>query len=96
MGDFNNPAEVRGEGYDLVRQSGLYDAYEMAKEKLGRGTAEAEIDGWHGRAIETDQLRIDQIWSSRVRRIRSCRTLFDGVRYPVISDHFGVAIETED
>ena len=96
MGDFNAPSEVRGEGYALVKQSGLYDAYEMAKERIGNGTAEAKIDGWHGRAVNADALRIDQIWSNRVRSIRTCRTLFDGKRYPVISDHFGVAIETED
>ena len=96
MGDFNSSSEVCGEGYDLVKQSGLYDAYEMAKKKIGKGTAEAEIDGWHGRTVDTDALRIDQIWASRARSIRTCRTLFDGERYPVISDHFGVAIETED
>ncbi len=96
MGDFNQPAEVRGEGYDLVRGSGFYDAYELAQKKLGEGTAAVGIDGWHGRAVPCDLLRIDQIWTRRARQISSYRTLFDGVHYAKISDHFGVAITVED
>ena len=96
LGDFNNPAELRGEGYDLMRESGLRDAYEMAETKMGEGTASAGIDGWHGRAVTHDQLRIDQIWSSREVRVPLCQTLFDGERYAVISDHFGVAITVQE
>ena len=92
MGDLNNPAEVRGEGYDLLRDSGLFDAFERAQMRIGRGTARAGIDGWHGREVPCEWLRIDQIWSSRDARILECRTLFDGERYPRISDHFGVFV----
>ena len=96
MGDFNNPAEIRGEGYDLVRESGFYDAYELAEKRQGAGTASAGIDGWHGRSVAAESLRIDQIWSSRPRKISFCHTIFDGERYDVISDHFGVAIGIEN
>ena len=96
MGDFNQPAEVRGEGYDLVRDAGWYDAYDLAEHRIGEGTARAGIDGWHGRAVTCDWLRIDQIHSNRRVKISSYRTLFDGVRYTAISDHFGVAVTVED
>ena len=96
MGDFNNPAELRGEGYDLVRSSGLYDAYELSEQAVGAGTAGAKIDGWRGRSVAAESLRIDQIWSSRRRRVSSYCTLFDGARYPIVSDHFGVAIKVEE
>lgn len=96
MGDFNNPAEVRGEGYDLLRESGLHDAYEMARHRQGEGTARAKIDGWRGRASASEWLRIDQIWSSRARSVEVYRTLFDGKNFPVISDHLGVSVTVND
>ena len=96
MGDMNAPAELEGEGYDLFRNSGLYDAYALAEQRSGEGTARARIDGWRDRGTFADWLRIDQIWSSHARRILSCNTMLDGVRYPVISDHFGVAVTAEE
>ena len=96
LGDFNNPAEVRGEGYDLLREFGLFDAFAAAEKRCGEGTARSGIDGWHGKDVPCELLRIDQIWASRPWRILESRTLFDGVRYPEISDHFGVAVTVEN
>ena len=33
LGDFNSPSEVRNEGYDLLKNSGFSDTYELAKTK---------------------------------------------------------------
>ncbi len=95
LGDWNNPAEMRDEGYDLLREFGLFDAFTAAEKRCGEGTARSGIDGWHGRSAPRELLRIDQIWSSRPWRVLEYRTLFDGARYPEISDHFGVAVTVE-
>lgn len=34
MGDLNNDANVRDEGFDYVKSNGFYDTYELAKEKM--------------------------------------------------------------
>ena len=46
MGDFNSPASVRGEGYDLVSGSGWKDTWKLAKKKEEGFTAPPKIDGW--------------------------------------------------
>ena len=96
MGDFNQPAERCGEGAALMRKDGFYDAYELAERTAGDGTASGMIDGWRGRGASDGLLRLDQIRTNRKQKISSCRTLFDGERYAVISDHFGVAVTVED
>lgn len=96
MGDFNNPAEVRGEGYDLLCESGLFDAYEMACRRRGCGTARAKIDGWCGRKMAYDWLRIDQIFCNQSRPVVCYETLFDGKNYSEISDHLGVAVTVSE
>lgn len=52
MGDFNSPSAVRGQGYDLVCQSGWRDTFADAKERVGGVTVEEVIDGWRERASE--------------------------------------------
>lgn len=96
LGDLNNPAEVRGEGYDLLRLFGLFDAFMSAEKRWGEGTARSGIDGWRGRDVPCELLRIDQVWSSRPWRVLEYSTFFDGVRYPEISDHFGVGVTVEN
>ncbi len=93
MGDFNNPAEVRGEGYDLMLASGWQDSYSLAKRKDTGCTVEKVIDGWRDKISESAGMRIDQIWCSKKADVRSAEVLFNGVRYPVVSDHYGVQIE---
>ncbi len=96
MGDFNQPAEVRGEGYDLLCRDGFFDAYALAEIKQGEGTAEMKIDGWRGRTEAKGAIRIDHIFCNKPPCVKSYRTLFDGERYSMISDHFGVTITVEE
>jgi len=95
MGDFNNPAEVRGEGYDLIKQSGpyeWYDSYDIASKKDSGITVEKAIDGWKDKITSTQGMRIDQIWCRKKADIISSEVIFNGKNYPVVSDHFGVII----
>ena len=39
-------------------------------------------------------MRLDQIWCSQSQSIALSRVLFDGERGPVVSDHFGLLVET--
>ena len=94
MGDFNNPAEIKGEGYSLVSASGFYDSFLRAQSRDNGITVNGIIDGWRDR-IKSDAngMRIDQIWSYRKAEILSHRIVFDGNNYPVISDHYGIITE---
>ena len=95
-GDFNNPAEVKGEGYDMVRRSGFYDAYTLAEARQGSYTVpthERIIDGWHGYDSPKEGMRIDQVWMSRPWEVSYYGVMFDGRETPVVSDHFGVLTE---
>lgn len=92
MGDFNNPAEFRGEGYDLVASCGFFDTYALADVRSGGATAEGGIDGWHGRPVPDGGVRIDQIWCNRPIAVAQYRTVFDGENYGRVSDHFGVMV----
>ena len=89
LGDFNNDAGVKNEGYDLVKSAELQDAFLEAPIKSGEFTVKAAIDGW-----ETDQSdkRIDYIFNSR-GKVARYEVVFDGENYPVISDHFGILVE---
>lgn len=90
MGDFNSPAEARRGGYDLVAESGYYDAWSLAD---GEGaTVRGGIDGWEENRFG---LRVDQIWSNRGPLGGTARLAFDGRCEPVISDHFGVYASME-
>ncbi len=94
MGDFNNPYEVRHEGYDLVSKSGFHDTFLMAKSRDNGVTVIKAIDGWRDRALK--KMRIDQIWCSERVPIKSSRTIFNGRNYPVVSDHYGVLLEVRE
>lgn len=95
MGDFNSPAEVRGEGYDMIRQDGWHDCYLLAKEKDCGITIGKVIDGWKDKTTSTDGMRIDQIWCSEKRRIISSEVIFNGTNRSIVSDHYGVIVNYE-
>lgn len=95
MGDFNSPAEVRCEGYDLVSRSGFFDTYLLATEKDGGKTVKGAIDGWRN-GKEHGGMRIDQIWVNEKMPILKSRVVFDGVNGGIVSDHYGVMIEYEE
>lgn len=96
MGDFNSPAELRGEGYDMVKTHGWHDSFLLAKSRDKGVTVKESIDGWHGKKIGSYGMRIDQIWSRREREILSSQVVFNGNNYPIVSDHYGVKIEVKD
>jgi len=95
MGDLNNPAEVRGEGYDLIGSAGFFDTYLLAGHRSGETTVCGDIDGWHGQIGKEGMLRIDQIWCNRPISVAAYRTVFDGRSYERVSDHAGVLIQVE-
>lgn len=94
MGDFNSPAQVRNEGYDYVAHYGWKDSYIMAAEKDGGNTVNGVIDGWRDKGITDSGMRIDLIWSKNEVEVKGSRVVFNGKEYPVVSDHYGVIIET--
>lgn len=99
LGDFNSPAEVRDEGYDLISSSGWKDTYDLAEEKDCGITVEGVIDGWRDKLNDADTLkgmRIDHIFCKKDVSVRSSKVIFNGQNAPVISDHFGVLIETDE
>lgn len=99
MGDFNSPAQVKHEGYDLIKESGWQDTYLLAEKKDAGNTVRGVIDGWRDKLSQEDMLegmRIDHIWCSEMVKVHSSRTCFDGNNEPVVSDHFGLLIDVED
>lgn len=96
MGDFNSPSEVRGEGYDMMKNDGWHDSFTLATEKDSGITVPKSIDGWHDRISGTQGMRIDHIWCSERAEITSSQVIFNGSNYPVVSDHYGIIIKTKD
>lgn len=93
LGDFNSPAEVSGEGHDLMKRSYWQDSYELAKVRDMGVTVQGAIDGWRDSCPEG--MRIDQIWCNKMVVVTSSQVVFDGTKYPVVSDHYGVMINYE-
>lgn len=87
-GDFNNPAHLLKEGYELIMASDLKlkDAFVEATEKTGEFTVEKNIDGWQD---NTKKLRIDFIFGKNVT-FNTYNIKFNGKNGPVISDHYGI------
>src|SRR5699024_3819459 len=92
MGDFNNEASVRGEGYDYILESGFYDSYKLAEKKDAGITVKGSIAGWNDHA---DDKRIDFIFVPEDVEVFTSHVIFNGINKPVISDHFGVEIVVE-
>jgi maltose 6'-phosphate phosphatase len=93
MGDFNNSATVKNEGYDLIMSYGVHDTYELAEEKDEGITVKGKIAGWDK---NKEGLRIDLILSSQPVNVKYSNVIFNGVNKPVVSDHFGVEVEIND
>jgi maltose 6'-phosphate phosphatase len=91
MGDFNNDASVKDEGYDYILGKGLFDTYQLAEEKDKGTTVEGKIAGWDQNKRD---LRIDYIFTNALVEVKKSNVIFNGVNKPVISDHFGVEVET--
>jgi maltose 6'-phosphate phosphatase len=95
MGDFNSPAHIRSEGYDMIENDGWYDSYVLAENKDRGITVEKSIDGWRNGTL-SQGMCIDHIWCSKKTEVASSEVIFNGINYPVISDHYGVIINTKD
>lgn len=92
LGDFNSQADIRGEGYDYVKELGWQDTYLLAREKDDGITVPGTIDGWK----EIDEgMRIDYIFSKESMEVLSSQVVFNGKEEVVISDHFGVMIQVQ-
>ncbi|WP_428909618.1 endonuclease/exonuclease/phosphatase family protein [Niallia sp. Krafla_26] len=89
MGDFNNAAHIRGEGYDYILSKGLYDTYNLAEEKDHGATVSGKLAGWEE---NKQDLRIDYIFSNLPVNVKKSAVVFNGKNKPVISDHFGVEV----
>lgn len=101
LGDFNSSANVRGQGYDLVRQSDWRDTYADADSKDSGNTVEEVIDGWRERTSDLSEdgtvgMRLDYIFSSRPVPVIQSQVICNGKNYEKVSDHYGVMIETKD
>lgn len=96
-GDFNSPAGLRGEGFDLILADGWHDTRQLAAHKDESGiTVKGCIDGWRGDDHQppASGMRLDYIWCSRPAPVKSSRVIFNGMCEPEVSDHYGVMIET--
>ncbi|MGL4740283.1 MAG: endonuclease/exonuclease/phosphatase family protein [Sarcina sp.] len=91
LGDFNNDANIRNEGYDYLKDKGLIDTYEIAKSKDLGLTVGGKIDGWN------DELekRLDIIFTNFKVNVESSNVVFNGKNKDIISDHYGVQVELE-
>ena len=89
MGDFNNNAFVRNEGYDYLIEKGFIDTYSSAKEKDNGITVKGEIAGWES---ENSNKRLDIIFSNRKVEVLESKVIFNELNRKVVSDHSGVEI----
>lgn len=90
LGDFNNNALLKGEGYEHLMSHGLYDTYSLANEKDEGITVKGKIAGWSN---NKEDLRIDLILTNEPLPVASSKVIFNGINKPVVSDHFGVEVE---
>lgn len=98
MGDFNAPDTVHGQSYEHMAASGWFDTFQLAHSRDSGITVAGAIDGWRQRPVFNMEngMRLDYIWCSRKQDIRASRVLFNGVKEPVVSDHFGVLIDIKE
>lgn len=92
MGDFNNNALIRGEGYDYILKQGLYDTYHLTEKADSGVTVKGKIAGWDQNKHD---LRIDLILTNQPIPVLSSNVIFNGTNKMVISDHFGVEIRVK-
>lgn len=90
MGDFNNSATIRNEGYDYILEKGIVDTYNIAKYKDSGVTVKGKIAGWDK---NKEDLRLDIIFVNKEVDVLSSKVIFNGENKEVVSDHFGVEIQ---
>lgn len=92
MGDFNNDAFIKNEGYDYLMDKGLKDTYFMAFAKDKGVTTIGEIDGWEG---NTKDMRLDLILCNKDLNVEYSNVIFNGNNKKKVSDHYGVEAKIE-
>lgn len=92
MGDFNNDALIRNEGYDYLLSKGLIDSYDIALEKDNGITVKGEIAGWEGK---TENKRLDIIFTNTNFNVKRSNVIFNGINENIISDHYGVEVDID-
>jgi maltose 6'-phosphate phosphatase len=90
MGDFNNDAFIKGEGYEYLISHGLFDTYNLAECKDDGVTVKGKIAGWEK---NQQKKRIDLILTNLPFPVVYSNVIFNGKNKSIISDHFGVEIE---
>lgn len=97
LGAFNAPSDVRRESYDALCRCGWVDTYRTACRRDSGVTVSGVIDGWKHRLPPDNSggMRLDYILCSRPVEVSSSRVVFNGVTEKIVSDHYGVMIETE-
>ena len=68
----------------------LQDSHKVAKKVQGDHTIIEDIDGWEG---NKQSLKVDHVFTSKGIDILSSTVTFDGGEAPIVSDHFGLAVE---
>lgn len=92
MGDFNNDANVKNEGYDYVlTHSGLFDTYAKAEYKDAGMTVGDYIAGW-SEHDHPKEIRVDFIFSNTDLPVLSSQIVFNGKDQKPVSDHFGLEV----
>lgn len=90
MGDFNNSATIRKEGYDYMLEKGMIDTYNIAKDKDSGVTVKGKIAGWDK---NKEDLRLDIILANKEVDVLSSNVIFNGENKEIVSDHFGVEVQ---
>jgi len=98
LGDFNAPDCIHGQSYEHIVATGWVDTFKTAHIADSGITVPGVIDGWRAQpeARRGSGMRLDYIWCSRKKEIRSSRVVFNGTNEPVVSDHFGVMIDVKE
>ncbi|WP_151548588.1 MULTISPECIES: endonuclease/exonuclease/phosphatase family protein [Corynebacterium] len=92
-GDFNVPAGDTDGGYDYVMRSGQWsDSFHQAAEVQGEATVHTTIHGWDD---NTQDLRIDYVFTSSGVRARSHTVVFADNSSEAVSDHSGVVVSLD-
>lgn len=90
MGDFNNSAYKKDEGYDYILSKGMYDTFTLAKEIDEGITVKGNIAGWDK---NKEDLRIDIIFTNQNISVKKSKVIFNNINKNIVSDHYGVEIE---
>ncbi len=93
MGDFNSPAGIYDEGWEMLNRLGWLDTYELAEVRDEGITVPDAIDGW--RDGDHKGMRIDYIWLKQPENVKTSCVVCNGVSGTVISDHYGVLAEIQ-